>query len=110
MRILMYHDLLNIRCPGWRQFDTAFWGRYLIRLLVGNKFWTGGRAVECTGLENRSTRKGIVSSNLTLSVQSRCLVGLFYLATSCYLRLVTSRYCEQLIREPLTWRLFLFMR
>ncbi len=30
--------------------------------------WTGGRVVECTGLENRSTRKGIVSSNLTLSV------------------------------------------
>ena len=28
---------------------------------------TGGRVVEGTGLENRRTRKGIVSSNLTLS-------------------------------------------
>ena len=27
----------------------------------------GGRAVECTGLENRQPRKGLVSSNLTLS-------------------------------------------
>ncbi len=27
----------------------------------------GGRAVECTGLENRQPFKGLVSSNLTLS-------------------------------------------
>ena len=27
----------------------------------------GGRAVDCSGLENRQTRKGLVSSNLTLS-------------------------------------------
>lgn len=30
--------------------------------------WTGGRVVEGTGLENRRTGNGIVSSNLTLSV------------------------------------------
>ncbi len=31
------------------------------------KKWRGGRAVECTGLENRQTFAGFVSSNLTLS-------------------------------------------
>ena len=31
--------------------------------------WTGGRVVEGTGLENRRTRKGIESSNLSLSVE-----------------------------------------
>src|SRR5260370_40084641 len=30
----------------------------------------GGRAVECTGLENRRTLTGLVSSNLTLSAKS----------------------------------------
>ncbi len=30
----------------------------------------GGRVVECDGLENRYTRKGIVSSNLTLSASN----------------------------------------
>jgi hypothetical protein len=29
--------------------------------------WRGGRAVECTGLENRRPFTGLVSSNLTLS-------------------------------------------
>jgi hypothetical protein len=32
--------------------------------------WTGGRAVECTSLENWRTRKGIESSNLSLSAFS----------------------------------------
>ncbi len=31
--------------------------------------WRGGRAVECTGLENRRTLTGLVSSNLTLSAR-----------------------------------------
>ena len=31
--------------------------------------WTGGRVVEGAGLENRWARKGLVSSNLTLSVR-----------------------------------------
>lgn len=31
----------------------------------------GGRVVECGGLENRYTRKGIESSNLSLSALSR---------------------------------------
>jgi hypothetical protein len=29
--------------------------------------WRGGRAVDCTGLENRRPFTGLVSSNLTLS-------------------------------------------
>ncbi len=39
---------------------------YLSRLA-----WTGGRVVEGTGLENRRTGNGIVSSNLTLSASDR---------------------------------------
>src|SRR3569623_761288 len=31
--------------------------------------WTGGRAVECSGLENRQTFTGLVGSNPTLSVR-----------------------------------------
>ena len=34
------------------------------------RYWTGGRAVECTSLENWRTRKGIESSNLSLSAFS----------------------------------------
>jgi hypothetical protein len=34
---------------------------------------TCGRAVECTGFENRQTRKGLVSSNLTGSARIGCL-------------------------------------
>ena len=36
---------------------------------------TGGRVVEGTGLENRRARKGLVSSNLTLSVARRLSGG-----------------------------------
>ena len=37
--------------------------------------WTGGRAVECSGLENRQTFTGLVGSNPTLSVgYTRCLI------------------------------------
>ena len=32
--------------------------------------WKGGRVVECTGLENRSTRKGTVGSNPTPSAKN----------------------------------------
>jgi len=33
----------------------------------------GGRAVECTGLENRQSRKRLVGSNPTPSVAARCV-------------------------------------
>ena len=33
--------------------------------------WRGGRVAECAGLENRYTRKGIESSNLSLSATTR---------------------------------------
>ena len=33
----------------------------------------GGRVVECSGLENRRTRKGSVSSNLTHAAESTML-------------------------------------
>ncbi len=35
---------------------------------VGRCVWMGGRAVECTGLENRQSRKRLVGSNPTPSV------------------------------------------
>ncbi len=40
--------------------------RVALKKEIGN--WRGARAVEWDGLENRYVRKGIVSSNLTLSV------------------------------------------
>ena len=43
--------------PADRRFERAVLGE--VR--------KGGRAVECTGLENRQGRKSLVSSNLTLS-------------------------------------------
>ena len=39
--------------------------------------WMGGRVVEGTGLENRHTGNGIVSSNLTLSAWSTVQFELF---------------------------------
>jgi hypothetical protein len=35
--------------------------------LTASKTRRSGRVVECNGLENRQTRKGLVSSNLTFS-------------------------------------------
>ncbi len=46
------------------------------------RYWTGGRAVECTSLENWRTRKGIESSNLSLSVMSsrrRCVTAALFI-------------------------------
>ena len=48
--------------PKAEAFTQQMW-RYIFAAL---KFTgTCGRAVECTGFENRQTRKGLVSSNLT---------------------------------------------
>ena len=41
-------------------------GQNIKQVIVG-MIWRGGRAVECTGLENRRPFTGLVSSNLTLS-------------------------------------------
>src|SRR5436853_7640263 len=42
-------------------------------LVTCHYLWRGGRAVECTGLENRKARKGLVSSNLTPSANTQVL-------------------------------------
>ena len=43
-------------------------GRYRpLGLIASARSGRGGRAVDCTGLENRQTRKGFGSSNLPLS-------------------------------------------
>src|ERR1700729_749265 len=39
------------------------------------KIRRGGRAVECTGLENRRPFTGLVSSNLTLSAKKQSVTG-----------------------------------
>jgi hypothetical protein len=39
--------------------------------------WRGGRAVECSGLENRRTFAGLVGSNPTLSSGKAVATGVF---------------------------------
>jgi hypothetical protein len=50
-------------------FGVEFCDNHRNRLIV--KKWRGGRAVECTGLENRHPLTGIASSNLALSAKHR---------------------------------------
>ena len=54
--------MIHFSPPKSEAFAQQMW-RYIFAALkhVG----TCGRAVECTGFENRQTRKGLVSSNLT---------------------------------------------
>jgi hypothetical protein len=63
--------------------------------MAGHESWTGGRVVEGTGLENRHTGNGIVSSNLTLSVKRKFynLQRLKKRSASCNVFAVDSSGC-----------------
>ena len=59
----------------------------------------GGRAVECTGLENRHPRKRIVGSNPTLSARTRASKNLTKWRANPSL-VVRSRWIFQRWHEP----------
>ena len=60
---------------------------YLAVNTILGSIWTGVRVVEGTGLENRHTGNGIVSSNLTLSVAS---FSLHFVEVASFLRATQS--------------------
>ena len=62
------------KCRPPRPLAGEGWGEGRVRGLIGK--WRGGRAVECTGLENRQPFTGLVSSNLTLSARIKDLAVL----------------------------------
>ncbi len=55
------------RVPGGTPTQAPTASRSHSAVVLTTAPWTGGRAVDCTGLENRRARKGTVGSNPTPS-------------------------------------------